>query len=321
MIVVDDASTDGTLDKVSELSKTHHVRGIDRTGKVRSLSLSVIEGFETSEAEMCVVMDADMSHPIDRLAEMISPILEDKVDITVGSRNIPGGGAEKWPWHRILVSRVAGSFAYGLTTMTDPTSGFMGIRRSLLKGIALNPIGWKIVLETVFMLREKRILEVPIMFKDREYGASKLGLKEQIDFFRHLASLYKRKYVELYEFIKFSLVGLSGVVVDLLAVFAGLSVLSLDIYKSNLLGFVVALTSNYVLNRYWSFRYGKHMAFFKGYVLFCAVCSFGLVVRLVLINKLLPYFGDHVLILSAMGIVVAAVVNFLGSRLIVFKKG
>jgi len=81
----------------------------------------------------------------------------------------------------------------GLTKMSDPTSGFMAIRRTFLQGLDLNPVGWKIVLEIVVKARTDRLIEVPFTFNDRELGESKMSLKEQWNYIKHLCRLYKFK--------------------------------------------------------------------------------------------------------------------------------
>jgi dolichol-phosphate mannosyltransferase len=190
VIVVDDDSPDGTGDIARELGRAHPVRVLTRRGE-RGLAAAVLAGFAASDARVVVVMDADGSHPVERLDDLVRPVLDDAVDVVVGSRRIPGGAAEKWPWHRRLVSRVAGLLSQGLTELSDPTSGFMAVRRTLLAELELDPVGWKIVLEVVFKARGARLREVPITFSDRQLGESKLGWAVQAEFLRHLIRLHR----------------------------------------------------------------------------------------------------------------------------------
>jgi len=93
-----------------------------------------------------------------------------------------------------LVSEIhepwAGWLARGVTRMSDPTSGFMAIRKSLLKGVDLDPVGWKIVLE-VIVKTKARFLEIPIVFAERRSGTSKLNVKTQVEYLHHLWKLYR----------------------------------------------------------------------------------------------------------------------------------
>jgi len=193
IIVVDDDSPDGTAEMASRLAGRYPVRIHVRKGP-RGLSRAVMEGFELARGEICVVMDADLSHPIDRIPAMVRPILEGACDITVGSRNIPGGGAAHWPFFRRMSSRAAGFLARGVTSLSDPTSGFMAIRRSKLNGVQLDPLGWKIVLEVVVKTGAK-VVEVPIIFSDRQFGRSKLNARVEWDYLRHLGRLYISRYL------------------------------------------------------------------------------------------------------------------------------
>jgi dolichol-phosphate mannosyltransferase len=190
VIVVDDDSPDGTGDVARELGNAYPVRVLTRRGE-RGLATAVLAGFGASDAPVVVVMDADGSHPIERLDDLIRPVLDDAADVVVGSRRIPGGTAEHWPWYRRLVSWVAGLLSQGLTDLSDPTSGFMAVRRALLAELDLDPVGWKIVLEVAFKARGARLREVPIEFSDRRLGKSKLDWTVQADFLRHLVRLHR----------------------------------------------------------------------------------------------------------------------------------
>src|SRR5271157_511991 len=193
IIVVDDSSPDGTGKIAESLADKYPVRVLIRRAD-RGLAASVIDGINLSEAKTCVVMDADGSHPAEMIPEMIKPILNDSADIAVGSRHTERGKILDWPLHRRLISKVAGILARGLTNMSDPTTGFMAIRRDLLDELKLSPVGWKIVLEIVVRLGSKRMIELPITFEDRRFGQSKMSVREQWNYLRHLYHLYRYKF-------------------------------------------------------------------------------------------------------------------------------
>jgi dolichol-phosphate mannosyltransferase len=196
IIVVDDASPDGTAAVARKLAEQYPVRVLVRE-RERGLATAALAGFRLSEAAVVVVMDADGSHPPEQLPAMIQPLLDDAADIAVGSRGHPGGGVRNWPWQRRLTSKAASLLALGLSSLSDPTSGFMAVRRELLAKLELDPVGWKIVLEVVVKARGYRVVEVPIVFSDRRLGASKLGWDAQWSYLRHLFRLhcYRRPYL------------------------------------------------------------------------------------------------------------------------------
>lgn len=322
VIVVDDDSPDKTGNVAEKLAETYPVRAHIRKGS-RSLATAVLAGIEISTARVCVVMDADGSHPVEKLPELILPVLEDRADITVGSRRIEGGGSENWPWHRRLVSKAASWMTAGLSDMTDPTSGFMAVRRDLLQNLKLDPVGWKIVLEVVVKAAPARLLEIPILFKNREKGESKLGFRQQLDYVRHLFRLHKHRRPTLFEFLKFCLVGLSGIFVDMAVVIGLKELFHLDTRICAVFGFAAAVTTNYLLNRYWTFKMGRDTSFIWSYLAFVAVCCIGLAVRLGVIHLLIEYTmldtGYWYILTNFIGIVVATAVNFTGSKLFAFS--
>ncbi|MFC1868340.1 polyprenol monophosphomannose synthase [Thermodesulfobacteriota bacterium] len=193
IIIVDDNSPDGTAVEAEKFAKEYPVVVCVRKSE-KGLSKSVIKGFELARCDICVVMDSDLSHPVEKIPAMIKPIIEDKFDAVIGSRYLEGGGWERFSLLREIVSRAAGFLAKGITTLSDPTSGFMAIRKSIINGVKLDPLGWKIVLE-VAVKANPRIHEIPIMFGERSEGESKLDLRAQCDYLRHLFRLYCYKYL------------------------------------------------------------------------------------------------------------------------------
>jgi len=322
IIVVDDNSPDGTANTASALADKYPVRVHVRKNE-RGLSKAVIEGFNLAKGNICVVMDADLSHPVEKIPAMIEPILQEKCDATVGSRYIPGGGCENWPLARKIISKGAGLLARGVTGLSDPTSGFMAIRKNIMNGIQLDPKGWKIVLE-VTVKTNPRIMEVPIIFKDRKEGESKLGFRAQMDYFHHLWRLYEYKHPTVFEFIKFCLVGFSGLFVDTAVLVAFVGLFSLDPRFAAIFAFFVAVSWNYIFDRIWAFKIGRSINISYSYISFILICLFGLGIRIGVMHLFIEYAGmgkSPWYILSSMfGIVVATIFNFFGSKYIVFSR-
>lgn len=192
IIVVDDNSPDGTWEIVESYGrKDPRVRGIRRVGR-RGLSGAVVEGFQAARGDILGVMDADLSHDPAVLPEMIRRI-EGGADVVVGSRRIPGGGADKWPWHRHVTSGAATSLAKMVLPLplSDPMSGYFVLRREIFEGVKdrLRPKGYKILLEILWRARPCRIEEVPFVFKDRKQGYSKLTPKVMLHLLQSLVEL------------------------------------------------------------------------------------------------------------------------------------
>lgn len=190
VLVVDDDSPDGTAEVARELGRRWPVQVHVRRGE-RGLAGAVIAGFQRAEGRVSVVMDADGSHPPAALPAMVRPLLDDRADVVVGSRHLPGGGSEGWPLRRRLISGGAGLLARGLSPMTDPTTGFMAVRTDLARSLPLEPMGFKIVLELVVRGWPLRLQEVPILFTDRIAGRSKLSGGVTLRYLQHLARLYR----------------------------------------------------------------------------------------------------------------------------------
>lgn len=197
VIVVDDNSEDGTVEIANSLSaKYPWLKLIVRHGE-KSLSLSVIDGFKNASYPILVVMDADLSHPPEKIPEMLTALSDPNVDLVIGSRYIEGGSIdEKWPITRKLVSRLSGTLARILisSNVKDPLSGFLALRRNtFFSGTSFEPVGWKIGLEIIIKCQCKKIIEIPIRFSQRSSGNSKLNFKVAFNYFRHVIRLTRYK--------------------------------------------------------------------------------------------------------------------------------
>src|SRR5438094_10371492 len=183
IIFVDDGSIDGTREKIRALATAHRVRLIERDGAERGLAGAIITGANASSADVFVVMDADLSHPPEEIASLLQPLLENEADLVIGSRYIPGGTTPGWPAWRRLLSRVASGVAYPLTGVHDSMGGFFAIRRECLLRFASQAAGFKIAFEAIVRGRGSlRVREVPIVFRDRQRGTSKMSLAQAIRF-------------------------------------------------------------------------------------------------------------------------------------------
>lgn len=188
IVIVDDNSPDGTADRARELAKDFPIQVLQRPGKL-GLSSAVIDGWKIAKGEVLAVTDADLSHDPTVLPSMVASIQQGGCDVAVGSRYIPGGGFGNWPLKRQIISRVAVILGSLICPVRDVTSGFVALRRSVIDGVKLNPIGFKIGLELLVRGRYKTFCEIPYIFQDREKGQSKLGFKEIRNYLVQLAQL------------------------------------------------------------------------------------------------------------------------------------
>ncbi len=194
VIVVDDNSRDGTAELMAEMALKHPVRLLVREHE-RGLSSAVVRGLSEGRGELLVVMDADLSHPPEKVPDLVEALLTGQGDFIIGSRYVAGGGTDHhWGFFRWLNSRVATWLAAPLTRARDPMAGFFALRRRTFAGARkLDPIGYKIGLELIVKCPCRHIHEVPIQFNNRLHGKSKLSIREHANYLRHLARLYRHR--------------------------------------------------------------------------------------------------------------------------------
>jgi len=192
VLIVDDNSPDGTgntvkkiLQKKSE-KKNRRVHLIQREKKM-GLGGAYIAGFKWALArnyDFIYEMDADFSHDPSNLVELRKTLIEDKMDLVLGSRYKKGVNVINWPMSRLILSYFANIFAKTVTgvPLTDLTSGFKGIRKSVLENLNFEKFdaeGYGFQIEIHFYTYWKRfkIKEIPIVFVERRIGNSKMSKK------------------------------------------------------------------------------------------------------------------------------------------------
>ncbi|MBD3649245.1 MAG: polyprenol monophosphomannose synthase, partial [Pseudomonadales bacterium] len=203
LIIADDNSPDDTLDVAESLAREYPVRVLRPVGRDRDLSLSVLDGIGAAKFDNVVVMDADLSHPPERIPEMLAYLTDDPTAFVVGSRYVEGGSFDRdWSFWRFLNSYLATLLARPLVRCSDPMSGFFALNRNALGDSGVfNPLGYKIGLELMVRGDFSGVREVPIQFRDRELGSSKMDISQQLKYMRHLRRLYLHRFGSLARFV------------------------------------------------------------------------------------------------------------------------
>ncbi len=191
VVIVDDASPDGTGALAEEMARSAAVpvSVVHRSGKA-GLASAVLEGATAARASVVTVIDADLSHPPELLPALLQAVRRG-AGVAVASRYVRGGGVERWPLSRRLVSRAATLVArvwLGLK-VRDPLSGFFAVRRELLTGSRYSARGYKLLVEILALHPGHSVVEVPYRFVDRQRGKSKLNTGEILAFLKLLWQL------------------------------------------------------------------------------------------------------------------------------------
>ena len=252
MIVVDDNSRDGTAAVVEAAALAGQpVRCIRRIGR-RGLSTAVIEGCLATAAPLVIVMDADLQHDEAVIPAMLEHLANPACDLVVATRYAEGGSTGEWSGIRMTGSKLATWLARRVTSteMSDPMSGFFGIRRSVFLQIVprLSGAGFKILLDIAASApRRLRVAEVPYTFRLRLAGESKLGASAVFDYLGMIVEKRSNGWVPA-RFALFCATGALGVIVHMLALFTMNMELNVDFDSAVLGAVVVAMTFNFILN-------------------------------------------------------------------------
>ena len=319
LLIMDDSSQDGSAELIAGRDEAW-VKMVVRT-RDRGLSPSVLDGMKQASGDIVLCMDADLSHPPEVIPQMLRK-LEEGADFVIGSRYVTGGStSDDWGFLRWLNSRVATLLARPLTSARDPMAGFFALRRATFAGGRdFNPVGYKIGLELIVKCGCERVVEVPIHFEDRQLGESKLTMRQQLLYLKHLRRLYTFKFGAWSQLVQFLTVGGLGTLVNLLLLTL---LLRLGLAARSAVAAAIALSMvfNFVLNRRFSFGESRREGWLRQFMGFMAACSVGALINYAVTLLLMGRAAALRPQLAALlGIAAATAFNFVASRYLVFRS-
>lgn len=200
IIVVDDDSPDRTWEVAELLMEDRPYLRVLRRVHRRGLSSAVVEGFYLAQGDVLVAMDSDGQHDPSLLPRLYAAI-HGGAGVALGSRYIPGGSVEGWARARHRLSYLATGLAWLVTRtrVKDPMSGFFAVDRTLFLSCAdrLRPQGFKILLEILAAIPPGTLVqEIPLVFRVRRKGESKLSFGVECAFISHIAMLlFRRRFL------------------------------------------------------------------------------------------------------------------------------
>jgi len=325
VIFVDDNSPDRTWQVVRDLARQDgRVRCIRRIGR-RGLSGACIEGILASSAPCAAVIDADLQHDETQLPKMLAVLQADTAELVVGSRYVEGGSADSFNRQRAGARARATGGAKQLRrgAIADPMSGFFMIRRDRFEQLApqLSTQGFKILLDIIATARGTlRTLEIPYTFGSRLHGESKLDSMVALDFLGLVLAKLTHDTVSL-RFLMFAMVGSIGLLVHFSALYIALSGFALPFPEAQGLGALSAMTSNFILNNFLTYRDQrlKGFAILRGLLLFYLVCGVGLLAN---VGVAASVFDQEPIwwLAGAAGALMGVVWNYAMSGLFVWRR-
>lgn len=331
LIVVDDDSPDRTWEVAQSLMREYPQLRVMRRQQERGLSSAVIRGWQVARGRILGVIDGDLQHPPEVLMQLLNAIQEG-ADLAVASRHVEGGGVTSWNFIRRFLSR--GAQLLGLIILpevlgrvSDPMSGYFMVRRASIAGVTLNPVGYKILLEAIGRGKIDKITEVGYVFCERVEGESKVTWKQYVEYLHHLIRLRlstghlgqfsQRLGFPFGRFVRFGLVGLSGVFVDMamLYLLSDPTTLALPLTRSKIIAGEIAIFNNFLWNDAWTFadvtmQQQEWRQRLKRFMKFNLICLAGLVLNVLVLNLVFNFIVPNRYIANLIAIALATVWNF-----------
>lgn len=295
IIVVDDNSSDRTWQKVAKLTNRYSQIKIMRRTNEKGMASAVIRGWQVAKGKYLGVMAGDFQHPLEPLLKMLS-IIEQDVDVVVASRYVKSSKFIGIRLPKRLISKSARLLGWFILPkvvrkVKDPLSGYFIIKRDVISGISLHPLGHKILLEVLARGRVQKIEEIGYVFEPRQRGVRKAKSKSYVQYVGHLFKLQVTSW-PLARIGKWVIVGISGFIVDMLIFFILLQFTNMPLPLSAFISAELAIVNNFIWNDRWTFGdlavkerkrlflYKKGMRFWK----FNLICLSGLILHTIIIS-------------------------------------
>jgi glycosyltransferase involved in cell wall biosynthesis len=316
VVFVDD-STDNTAEIIRSLQEhlSLHISLIIRPPERRKSGLggAVVEGFKVAQAPWVCVMDADLQHPPEFIPMILNHAQKTGSDVVVGSRLAPGGDASSLGLKRTIISQVFAmttrvTFPQRLRAITDPLTGFFILRRDAVNPDDLHPDGFKILLEILVSHPSLIVSEIPIRFGYRNAGESKASVQETIRFAR---GLFRLRLAGNENFIRFLIVGVSGLLVNSLVLAAFTELGAFNLLLSAVLATQASTLWNFGLTEGWVFRKRTvEQPLVYRLVGFLLINNLLLLVRGPMLSLMVTQLGIHYLISNLLSIFALTLIRY-----------
>ena len=329
IIIVDDDSPDGTSELIKKFMKEHQrIKLITRVGR-SGLSSAIKEGLIFAQGKYLLVLDGDGQHHPSFIKTMFSEIINGKSDLVIGSRFLSSSKLQGLSDKRSLGSRIANKVARislpnNYAFITDFLSGCFCINREktkdLIRKIEIN--GFKFLYELLSLSKGKLIIkEIPLKFKKRKYGNSKLDIAIVWDFIISILHNFTLRLVPR-RAISFGMVGLSGVFVQLFITAFLTKVISIGFYNALPFAVICAATSNFLINNQLTFRSNrlKNLALIIGLFKFLIVASLPVIANVGITTAFYKYISADTFIAQLAGIAIVYAWNYLASSSFVWNR-
>ncbi|MGB7934975.1 MAG: glycosyltransferase family 2 protein [Gammaproteobacteria bacterium] len=318
VLVVDDNSPDGTQDVVSGLMKQYknlHLISGKKEGLGEAYKRGMAYVSANLRSDLVFEMDADGQHDA-ALIPLFVDLANHGFSLVIGSRFAPGGSTPDFSLRRKLISRVGNwmiRFLGGLPRIHDCTSGFRCIKTDVLEKcefgfLSTRGYSFQSSLLVELLRNGAKVIEVPIVFPDRQYGESKLSMRDQVEFLLNIAKI---RFRQSEEFIKFLGVGISGVFVNLGIYIFLTRMMGVPIDLAPPIAIEVSIITNFLLNHYWTFTGRKtETSFLWKLFRFHLAAGIAGILNYTAFLILLKVFGLHDILSNIIGIGLGALVNY-----------
>jgi dolichol-phosphate mannosyltransferase len=318
VLVVDDNSPDGTQDVVYGLMKQYknlHLISGEKEGLGEAYKRGMAYVRENLPCDLVFEMDADGQHDA-ALIPLFVDLANHGFSLVIGSRFAPGGSTPDFSFRRKLISLVGNwmiRFLGGLPRIHDCTSGFRCIKTDVLEKcefgfLSTRGYSFQSSLLVELLRNGAKVIEVPIVFPDRQYGESKLSMQDQVEF---LINIAKIRFRQSEEFIKFLAVGFSGVLINLGIYIFLTRIMSVPVEFAPPIAIEVSIISNFLLNHYWTFT-GRttETSFLRKLFRFHMAAGVAGILNYAVFLMLLKVLNMHDIVSNFIGISFGALINY-----------
>jgi len=332
ILFIDD-SNDETPQVIQKLMRENpQIRLVCRKKEERTgLATAFLTGFALAQGEYICCLDSDLQHPPETIPCLLEKAYQEGADLVVATRYARGGSAVGLGSLKTVygIYRRAVSLGFKYFTQilfiptrktSDPLGGFFLLKKELVKGISFQPKGFKILVEILMRTKPNKVAEVPYVFLARENDQSKANLRQGLEFLRHLWVIF-RTVPEAGRFIKFCLVGFSGVLINLGVLAFLVEILAWEKSLAWFWAVIISIFSNFLLNNLFTYsdrQTPSRKESLKRVAYYYLISFLGMGVNFVFYRIFLE-MGFNYLLAALIGIVAATGTNFYLATKVVWR--